>query len=204
MENFFRIRAEKQDHIIKAAFMVFGRQGYRKASVADVAKEAGITKGMITYYFGSKKNLYLYLLEFSHKSVVQAVKDLTGSDNIDFFERLKNVTLLQVEAIKKYPAQIGFITSSYYETDPEVAQDVARICADEDDMINSMLLEGVDFSRFKPGVDPRLLCKFSLWASSGIFEELFNAASAEKAEELTAEFFQCLDLMRRTFQRKGA
>jgi len=63
MEEFFTLRAEKQNHIIDAALTVFGRNGYKKSSIADIAEKAHIAKGMVIYYFGSKKNLYLYCAE---------------------------------------------------------------------------------------------------------------------------------------------
>jgi AcrR family transcriptional regulator len=86
MEQFFKIRAEKQNHIVDSAFSVFGRQGYRKASLSDIARKAGITKSMITYYFGSKKTLYLYLVGVSKSLLIEAIKDNISSKATDFFE----------------------------------------------------------------------------------------------------------------------
>jgi len=168
MENFFKIRAEKQDHIVKAGFMVFGKQGYRKASIADIAKAAGTTKGMITYYFGSKKTLYMYLIELCQTSLLQSVREQLGSGVTDFFERFKTITNLQLDALRKYPGLLGFANSAYYETDPEVVDDVKEIFADGDSLFDRLLLEGIDLSGFKPGFDPGLICKFILWAGDGL------------------------------------
>ena len=202
MENFFKIRAEKQEHIIKAGFMVFGKQGYRKASIADIAKEAGITKGMITYYFGSKKALYVYLVELCQTSLLESVKEQLGSGVTDFFERFKAIMDLQLEAIRKYPGLLAFANSTYYETDPEVTGDIKEIFADDDNLFNQMLLEGIDFSGFKPGIDPKLVCKFMLWAGEGFSAELFEkTTSVDQIEDIAADFRKCLDMMRQTFHK---
>jgi len=199
MENFFKIRAEKQDHIVKAGFMVFGKQGYRKASIADIAKAAGTTKGMITYYFGSKKTLYMYLIELCQTSLLQSVREQLGSGVTDFFERFKTITNLQLDALRKYPGLLGFANSAYYETDPEVVDDVKEIFADGDSLFDRLLLEGIDLSGFKPGFDPGLICKFILWAGEGFAEELFEKTAEDRIEAIAADFLKCLDIMRRTF-----
>jgi len=200
MENFFKIRAEKQDHIIRAGFMVFGKQGYRKASIADIAKAAGITKGMITYYFGSKKALYMYLVDLCQTSLVQSVREQLGSGVTDFFERFKAITNLQLDAVRKYPGLLAFANSTYYETDPEVADAIRETFADEDTLFNQLLLEGIDVSGFKPGFEPGLVCKFILWAGEGLMSELFEkTASEDRIEAIVADFLKCLDMMRRAF-----
>jgi len=201
LEKFFQIRAEKQKHIINAAFVVFGKQGYRKASVADIAKEAGITKGMITYYFGSKKTLYLYLVEVIQTTFIRTVKERLPPDVTDFFERVRIIVEMQVSAIKEFPALFSFINSTYYETDPAVAEDLERISATDNAMIERVLLEGTDYTLYKPEFDPRLVHKFVLWASTGCSEELSETGGAENIDGLVNEFCQCLDMMKRVFSR---
>ena len=202
MENFFKIRAEKQAHIVNAAFAVFGKQGYKKASMADIAQEAGITKGMITYYFGSKKTLYLYLLEASQAHLVQAARHRLTPGITDFFKRLKIVIDIQLAAIKEHPALISFVSSLFYESDPEVAADIEHTVALEYTRLNRKILSGTDLSRFKPGFDPQLICKFILWADDGFMEELFELSAADKADALVAEFYLCLDVMQKFFYKE--
>ena len=44
MENFLNLPEEKQNTILDAAFAAFGANGYKKASIADIAAAAGISK----------------------------------------------------------------------------------------------------------------------------------------------------------------
>ena len=201
MENFFKVRADKQAHIIDAGFAVFGKQGYRKASMADIAARAGTTKGMITYYFGSKKTLYLHLLEVIQSSLGKALKSRLTPDVTDFFERCRILMEINVTAIKQHPAAIAFATSVYYEKDPEVEEYIQKIIFDDNDRIYRMLLDGVDYTKFRPGFDPQLLCKFATWAAGGLNEELYDPARAEKVDCLVDEFYRGLDLIREAFYR---
>jgi TetR/AcrR family transcriptional repressor of mexJK operon len=57
-----RGRLDKQDAILAAATKVFLRDGNAQASVADIAREAGVAKPTIYAHFGSKENLLLTVL----------------------------------------------------------------------------------------------------------------------------------------------
>jgi len=201
LEKFFQIRAEKQKHIVNAAFAIFGRQGYRKASIADIAKEAGITKGMITYYFGSKKTLYLFLVETINSGLIETLKERLAPDITDFFEKMRIITDIQVTAIKEFPALISFVNSTYYEKDPEVAEDLEKISTVDNAELIRMLMEETGSSRFKTQSDSGIIRKFTHWAAVGFLEELCDNGSADKVDEMAAQFYACLDTMRKVFYK---
>jgi len=49
--------------ILQEASRVFREQPYSEVSLDTVASEAGVTRGLLHHYFGSKRNLYLAVLE---------------------------------------------------------------------------------------------------------------------------------------------
>ncbi len=63
LDKFHALDEAKQNEIINAGLFVFGNSGYKKAYISEIAECAGISKSMVFYYFGSKKELYMYLLE---------------------------------------------------------------------------------------------------------------------------------------------
>jgi AcrR family transcriptional regulator len=54
---------ERQAHILDAAAAVIMRQGYDKTTVGDVAEAAGLNRGTLYLYFGSKEKLFDALLQ---------------------------------------------------------------------------------------------------------------------------------------------
>ncbi|HHT76935.1 MAG TPA: helix-turn-helix transcriptional regulator, partial [Clostridiaceae bacterium] len=62
-ENFLKIDITKQKRVLAAALEVFSREGYLRANTNEIAALAEISKGLLFHYFGSKKNLYLFLLD---------------------------------------------------------------------------------------------------------------------------------------------
>lgn len=53
---------ETRSRILDAARLCFSRGGYQATSVADICKEAGVTKGALYYHFETKQALFLELL----------------------------------------------------------------------------------------------------------------------------------------------
>jgi AcrR family transcriptional regulator len=56
------VAADRLDDIADAAFRVFTRDGYRRAQIADIAKEAGVSTGLVYRYVESKEALYYLAL----------------------------------------------------------------------------------------------------------------------------------------------
>lgn len=55
-------RAEKRDHLIDAAAVIFNRRGYHAAGIDRVIKEAGIAKTTLYRHFETKEDLILAVL----------------------------------------------------------------------------------------------------------------------------------------------
>jgi len=58
-----KVVADRRDQIIDAAMQVFAQKGFTRATNKDIAREAGITPGLIYYYFDSKEDLLKTIIE---------------------------------------------------------------------------------------------------------------------------------------------
>lgn len=52
----------RRGQIIACARRAFGEKPYGAVSLADIAREAGVTRGLVNHYFGGKRELYLEVL----------------------------------------------------------------------------------------------------------------------------------------------
>lgn len=71
---------ETRTKIIDAAIRLFSKTGYNKASVDDICKKAGISKGAFYHHFKSKQELFLAILDNWLKAIdnsIEASKDMT-------------------------------------------------------------------------------------------------------------------------------
>lgn len=69
--------------------MQFSTNGYKKASVSDIAIATGISKALVCHYFGTKKALYLYLIDLCINTIMNELHQKFDTSVTDFFARIK-------------------------------------------------------------------------------------------------------------------
>jgi len=60
-EQFELIRENKKEQIIRAAIECFGTQGFYSVTISQLAKHAGISKGLLYNYFSGKEDLLKHI-----------------------------------------------------------------------------------------------------------------------------------------------
>lgn len=70
-EQFGKIRQEKMELIMQASLELFAESGYHTTSISQIAKKAGISKGLIYNYFESKKEILDVLISHGFESIFQ-------------------------------------------------------------------------------------------------------------------------------------
>ena len=58
-----RVRDRNQAVLLRAAERVFARTGFAGATVAEIAREAGVPKSNLHYYYPGKRDLYRAVLD---------------------------------------------------------------------------------------------------------------------------------------------
>jgi AcrR family transcriptional regulator len=57
------MRQRSRERILSAALEVFAAQGYEASSISDITEAAGVSRGLVSYYFATKENLAAELLD---------------------------------------------------------------------------------------------------------------------------------------------
>lgn len=200
MEKFFALPKERQDFIVAAAMGVFGASGYKKAYISDIAAAAGISKALVFHYFGNKKTLYLYLIEYAGSAMITEVQQKREIANTDFFDKVIDATKLKLGIMGRYPAMAGFLASMYYEGDPEVADEVGKLLLEGEDVRQQITLEGADEHKFKEGVDPKLVLNILVKFTEGVVGSRLD--NARPLDEIMFEFTQCLNLLKNNLYKE--
>ena len=55
--------SQRREQILDAANTLFAERAYDEVSIDDIAKAAGVTRGLVHHYFGGRKDVYVALLE---------------------------------------------------------------------------------------------------------------------------------------------
>ena len=70
--DFDSLPEERREAMMRASVAAFGQHSYKDASTEDIARSAGISKGLLFFYFRNKRTLYLRTVDYLME---QAVRD---------------------------------------------------------------------------------------------------------------------------------
>jgi AcrR family transcriptional regulator len=94
--------AQTRQAILDAATVRFGRDGYRATSVADIARDAGVSGTAAYAYFPNKEALFLAALEEDAAAVIaEGLSTVVGVHSIDGWRQALLFTL--VESVDRHP-----------------------------------------------------------------------------------------------------
>lgn len=201
MDKFLNLPMEKQTCILDAALKSFGSNGYKKASIRDIAATAGISKAMVFHYFGTKKDLYYYLIRYCGDLIMKEIEINFDSNATDFFERIIMSSNIKIAVIKKHPSIMSFLYSAYFETNEEVKDSIQVMLQQSEAFRNKIIFEGMDYSKFKEGIDVQLVMKMLLWLAEG-FMKSSEYSQVTLIDKMTLEYYECMNLLRNNFYKE--
>jgi AcrR family transcriptional regulator len=112
--------------VFEAAGRVFAELGYAGASIDRIATEAGISPPIVYRHFGSKKALYLELLQSSAMALIEATTQDEGLDSVE--EILRQNTEAFFRFVEANPAAWRILFGEP-APDPEIAEAQRQIQA---------------------------------------------------------------------------
>ncbi len=142
---------EARERLLNSALTLFTQRGYAASSVREICAEAGVTKPVLYYYFGSKEGLYLHLMESAYamfESGLAQITTFTGSVRqriIHFCEVLLDISIEQLPIVR-------LMYSIYYGT-PQGAPafDLEKYYDRMLVVISALVQEGIELKEIRPG-----------------------------------------------------
>ena len=168
-DKFFDLKKEKQDRMINAALKVFAMNGYQKASTDDIVKEAGISKGLLFHYFGSKAGAYTFMYEYSSRFMMMELERAVSLREKDLFRLLEQMEEAKSVLLSNYPYMQKFLLTHMSLTDENIKEAIAPY-VDKVPQIMGEIMERADYSRIKDGVDTDLLVRTMYYVTRGLME----------------------------------
>jgi len=197
----------KRIALFSAAMEEFAKNGYKKTATDTIIKAAGISKGLLFHYFGTKKDLYIYLFEYANRIIMDEYYQKIDYTSQDLFVRIKGMLLLKFELTVKYPAIFDFVSSAYFENDPAVAGGISRDVNELYAEASGRLLENIDLSLFKPVFEPQKAVEIILFTLKGYSEA--QISPNKKIDDYrgeygryTKEIDEYIDILRTAFYKE--
>jgi len=201
--KFFSLEQEKQERIINAALKEFTRNGYEKASTNEMIKEAEIAKGSLFKYFNSKKELYLYLLDYVVK-IIDKIYDEIDFNETDFFNRIREVGFIKFNIMKKFPQAFDFLKSVANEDATQVKSEIEKIRKHTIESGFDRGFKNLNLTKFRDDFDLQKIMNIINWTLLSFAEEQRKKIYSfeDISMEVLREWDEYFDIMKRCFYKK--
>ena len=187
MEKFEELSQEKQRRIIDAGMEVFGRYEYKKANTEDIAAKAGISKGLLFYYFKDKKSFYMYLFQYC-VTITKTLDDEDFTKITDFFALMEFGAQKKMQIMVEHPFILDFICRAFSSRREAVSSDVAMELHSLMDTTFDRFFAHVDFSKFNNDVDPKQVYQMLVWMTEGYMHEKLSCQETLNLENIMKDF----------------
>ena len=125
----------RRGEIVAAARRIFSTRPYESVSITAIAEEAGVSRALVTHYFGNKRELFLVVLQ-----EVGQLSDAVPRTDLDL--PIEETVAINVDRWLDFMAanrEIGFAMASIASLDQD--PEVARVADDmRDGIVDRMLV----------------------------------------------------------------
>lgn len=196
-DKFYLLDEEKRLKIINAAMEVFGRNEYKKASTDLIAVKAGVSKGLLFYYFRNKKELYMYIYDYLIEIMKEQIADKTFLELTDFFELLKYAASGKAWMLDKNPYIMDFAVRAFYSDKETVSEDLKTVNTMQEEILYQTYFGHIDTFKFRNGIEPFKVYKMLRWMGDGYIHDIQMSGREFDIDELLNEFNDWMDMMKK-------
>ncbi len=139
-------RKQRRESLLDAARAVFVEVGYHAAAMDDIAARAGVTKPVLYQHFGSKRDLYLAVLDNGAEQFVEAVgRALKSTENNR--DRVTATINAYLKFIDHDDEAYRLVFQSDLVNAPDVRERVQRVHEISAEMVSDVIAEDTGLSR---------------------------------------------------------
>ncbi|MBF8286149.1 MAG: TetR family transcriptional regulator [Anaerolineales bacterium] len=184
--------AVTRETLLKAALAVFSAKGYAAATLADVAREAGVTRGAIYWHFGSKADLYTTLVrEFAARGSVAAQQAIAEGGPL--LEVLRRVFVRQLTLVEEDKDLRALMELALFKTEvtPDLEAGRQRQIKEGKALIASMaevMRQGIKQGELRSDLNPVEIARAFIAFQNGVIR-LWLAAPKSFSLKASAEAF---------------
>lgn len=187
---------EKQQQILDAAAEVFSREDYKRASTDDIAARAGISKGLLFYYFKNKQSLYLYVADHMRHLVERYLEREKIAEITDFFDMLDYGAREKLQLFQRQPWILDLSLRLYYATDKDVVSSLRQRFMEMLDEMWDTYFSHINRDKFHPGIEPRLVLNQLIYLIDGYIHQQMMRGRQVNMDALMAEYALWRDMLR--------
>ena len=192
-ELFESLPEEKKKRIIDACIEEFADKGYEKASTNAIVKRAGVSKGILFHYFGSKKNVFLYVVDYTMDYSLKKYYALSAERPSDIFERMVWASLFKIKMLHEDPLIFKLFFNAFINIPDELKKELGDRHAKLNKEHMPSFFEGIDTSKFRSDIDPNKAIEIVMLFLDGLSQKYINKFKGHTADEILGSMSELMD-----------
>ena len=175
----------KRQELLRACFAEFAQHGYDKASTNRICEIAGVSKGLLFHYFGSKKSLYIQCVEQCITDVLKLF-DGFSTEGLSFSEAIAAYGSRKMRFFEQNPLHYSLIVGAFANTPDDVKAELLARFAELSAQSAQTIAALIGKLNLKPEVTEQAAAQLIL-AVIGVMEQKY--LPIVKAGSLTDELY---------------
>ncbi len=185
---------EREKTLKEAALKVFSQKGYHRATMSEIALEAGYGKGTLYWYWRSKEDLYFSLIEDMHREFLRVVEECVVGDEPAFckLEKMGHQVVDLYYRLRDYCKLSWKMRAEELETfSPQYVERLRDYIKRTKEALATIMRQGVEEGLFPPH-DPYYLACILMGLIEGLeiqWLEDSQAFDLRKGMQIILDFF---------------
>lgn len=100
-------KKQKINEILKKSLKVLAKNGYENTTIANIATESDVSRGILHYYFSDKEDLVSKVLAYSSENIVQSTIRVIRGKTVE--EIADNIIKDSIQSLKENPEFFAFL-----------------------------------------------------------------------------------------------
>lgn len=193
-----RNQREKRQQILEAALAVFSQSGLRGATLDEIAREAGLSKPNVIYYYDGKEAIYKDLLESLLDTWLDPLRDI--AEDGEPLEEILTYVRRKLAMSRDMPRESKLFATEVIQAAPHIGGVMGSSLKELVDETATLFTRWMDEGRLAR-VDPYHLI-FSIWAMTQHYADFDVQVQAllgpeksnrrfEEAEQFISQLLRC-------------
>jgi TetR/AcrR family fatty acid metabolism transcriptional regulator len=190
-------KEDRGKFIVDAALKVFSSKGYANTRMGDIAKEAGMSYGLVYHYFHNKEELFNVIVKewwLSYYSEVERLRD----SSLPVTEKITGIIQYLLNICTAHPEKIFLFTTEVsrgfaYHSDVSSREDFVKLFS----LVGEIIVEGQQKKIFRSDIKPRYLVYALMGGIDAVLsiiafgeEEISEISKKRMIDNIASLFFQ--------------
>ena len=139
----------RQKEIIRAASKRFGRHGFNKTTLEEIARDVRIGKPTIYHYFKSKDELFYSSISFQSSQFIEDIKAIFNNQDLPVGARLLEYFAFKESVHQRYSLMYDMILSLFKDDSLEKEKQILQRLLQKESEIVGLILSSIYTGRIE-------------------------------------------------------